>query len=75
MAEQLVTVLEDEFRPDDYEDEYRGRVLKYIEAKAKGRKPKLAVLPKVASEPKSLMDALTASLKSSSGKSKEKAVA
>ena len=71
MAEQLVAVLEDQFRAEDYTDDYRDRVLKYIEAKAKGRKPKLEALPKVGSEPKSLMDALAASLKSS----KEKAVA
>ena len=75
MAEQLVAVLEDEFRAQDYADEYRDRVLKHIEAKAKGRKPKLETLPKIGPEPKSLIDALAASLKASSGKRKEKAVA
>ena len=75
MAEQLVAVLEDEFRADDYTDEYRDRVLKHIEAKAKGRRPKLEALPKAGREPKSLMDALAASLKVSSGRAKEKAVA
>ena len=75
MAEQLVAVLEDDFRAEDYADEYRDRVLKHIEAKAKGRKPKLEALPKLGREPKSLMDALAASLKASSGKGKEKAVA
>jgi DNA end-binding protein Ku len=74
MAEQLVAVLEGEFRAEDYADEYRERVMKHIEAKAKGRKPKLEALPKIAAEPKSLMDALAASLTASSGK-KEKAVA
>ena len=75
MAEQLVAVLEDEFRPQEYSDEYRERVLKHIEAKAKGRKPKLEALPKRGAEPKSLMEALAASLKASDGKTKEKAVA
>jgi DNA end-binding protein Ku len=75
MAEQLVAVLEDEFRPEEYADDYRDRVMKHIEAKAKGRKPKLEALPKVASEPRSLMDALAASLKESNRKQKEKAVA
>jgi DNA end-binding protein Ku len=74
MAEQLVAVLEDEFRAEDYADEYRDRVMKHIEAKAKGKRPKLEVLRKPSAEPKSLMDALAASLKSSGGK-KEKAVA
>jgi DNA end-binding protein Ku len=75
MAEQLVAVLEDKFRAEDYSDEYRERVLKYIEAKAKGRKPKLEALPKPGGEPKSLMEALAASLKAPGGKTKEKAVA
>jgi len=75
MAEQLVAMLEDEFRAEDYADEYRERVLKHIEAKAKGRKPKLAAIPKLGAEPKSLMDALAASLKASSAKGKDKAVA
>jgi DNA end-binding protein Ku len=75
MAEQLVAVLEDKFRPEDYADEYRDRVLKHIEAKAKGRKPRLEALPKPGVEPKSLMEVLAASLRSSAGKGKEKAVA
>lgn len=75
MAEQLVSVLEGEFRAEDYTDEYEEKVLKYIQAKAKGRKPKLAALPKRPPEPKSLMAALNASLKSLSKKEKEKAVA
>jgi DNA end-binding protein Ku len=73
MAEQLVSALEDEFRPEDYADEYRERVLEYIETKAKGRKPRLEAIPKPERAPKSLMDALAASLKSA--KTKGKAVA
>jgi DNA end-binding protein Ku len=73
MAEQLVQTLEGDFRPEDYSDEYRERVMSYIEAKAKGHKPKLQTI-RAPRETKSLMDALTASLKSAS-KLKEKAVA
>jgi DNA end-binding protein Ku len=55
-------LLEDEFRPEDYHDEYRERVMQFIEAKAKGRHPKLqSIRPKRA--PSSLVDALSASLK------------
>lgn len=75
MAEQLVSVLEGEFQAEDYSDEYRDRVLKYIEAKAKGRKQRLQAIPKRGGETKSLVDALAASLKSASGRGKEKAVA
>jgi DNA end-binding protein Ku len=63
MAEQLIAVLEDEFRPEDYHDEYRARVMKLIEQKAKGQKPKLAALP-ARKKPASLLDALAASLRS-----------
>jgi DNA end-binding protein Ku len=61
MAEQLVSVLEDEFRPEDFRDEYRDRVMNYIEQKAKGQKPKLATMPSKP-KPKSLTDMLEASL-------------
>ena len=41
MAEQLVSALEDEFDPEDWQDEYRERVLELIEAKASGKTVKL----------------------------------
>jgi DNA end-binding protein Ku len=41
MAKQLVAMLEGEFNAADYQDEYRARVMKFIEAKAKGKKPRL----------------------------------
>jgi DNA end-binding protein Ku len=41
MAKQLVELLEGEFVAADYKDEYRERVLEFIEQKAKGRKPRL----------------------------------
>ena len=37
MARQLVEALEDEFRPEDYADEYRESVREMIEAKAEGK--------------------------------------
>ncbi|MDX6611640.1 MAG: end-binding protein Ku [Blastocatellia bacterium] len=41
MARQLVEMLEDEFNPADYKDEYRQRVMEFIEHKAKGKAPRL----------------------------------
>lgn len=41
MATQLVEMLRGEFNPADYKDEYRKRVMEFIEQKAKGRKPRL----------------------------------
>ncbi len=37
MAEQLVSALEDDFDPEAFSDEYRGRVLELVEAKAEGK--------------------------------------
>lgn len=41
MAKQLVGLLEGEFDPSDYKDEYRERVQEFIEHKARGKKPRL----------------------------------
>lgn len=41
MAKQLVEMLQGEFNPKDYKDEYRERVMEFIERKAKGRAPQL----------------------------------
>lgn len=41
MAKQLVELLEGEFDPADFKDQYRERVMDFIESKAKGKKPKL----------------------------------
>jgi DNA end-binding protein Ku len=63
MAKQLVGLLEADFDPAEYKDEYRERVMEFIERKAKGRGPKLkAVKRKRAST--SLDAALAKSLKS-----------
>jgi len=44
MAKHLVSLLEAEFDPADYKDEYRERVLEFIKKKAKGRAPRLAAV-------------------------------
>lgn len=41
MAKQLVEMLQGEFDPKEYKDEYRERVMEFIEKKAKGRAPRL----------------------------------
>lgn len=73
MAEQLVLALDDQFRPEDYHDEYRERVMKFVEAKAKGLKPKLRIVARK-KETTSLADTLAASLKAVN-RNKESAVA
>ncbi|HLA12081.1 MAG TPA: Ku protein [Pyrinomonadaceae bacterium] len=44
MAKHLIGLLEGEFDPADYKDEYRERVMEFIGKKAKGRAPKLAAV-------------------------------
>jgi DNA end-binding protein Ku len=61
MGQQLVNALQDKFRPEDFHDEYRERVMKFIEAKAKGQAPKLKTIARKGAAP-SLADALSASL-------------
>jgi DNA end-binding protein Ku len=41
MATQLVEMLEGEFDPRAYKDEYRERVMEFIKKKARGRAPRL----------------------------------
>jgi len=41
MAKHLVSLLEGEFNPADFKDEYRERVMEFVEKKAKGRAPTL----------------------------------
>jgi DNA end-binding protein Ku len=63
MAEQLVTAMEGEFKPEDFHDEYRERVMKFIEAKTHGHKPKLKTTAR-RRPTKSLLASLAASIKS-----------
>lgn len=63
MARQLIGMLEAEFRPEDYEDQYRNRVLEMLTAKAAGKKVK-TVKPKDRPAPAAdIRGALEASLK------------
>ena len=41
MATQLVELLKGEFDPKQFKDEYRERVMEFVEKKAKGHKPRL----------------------------------
>ena len=41
MAKQLVEMLKGDFDPKEYKDDYRARVMEFVEKKAKGHKPKL----------------------------------
>jgi DNA end-binding protein Ku len=63
MAKQLVSLLEGEFNPKDYKDEYRERVLEFVEKKAKGKKPRLKAV-KTKRAPTSLDSVLQESLAS-----------
>ena len=61
MGEQLVQSLAGHFDPAAFRDQYRDRVMDLIDAKAKGRKPKLAKFkPRKTGD-----DALTAALQAS----------
>lgn len=44
MANHLVSLLEGEFDPADYKDEYRKRLMDFIAKKAKGHAPRLAAV-------------------------------
>lgn len=62
MAQQLVSALEDRFDPSDYRDEYRARVEELVAAKAAGATIPMPKPPR-REKPRSLSDALEASLK------------
>jgi DNA end-binding protein Ku len=61
MALQLVSALEDEFRPEDFRDEYRTRVAELIKSKAAGKVLKMPAAKKKPAE-QSLLDALSKSV-------------
>src|SRR6267378_3194259 len=42
MAKHLISLLEGEFNPAEYKDEYRKRVMEFVERKAKGHAPRLS---------------------------------
>ena len=63
LAEQLVSALEGEWKPEEFEDEYRDRLMEFIEKKAKGRAPKVKKLRPKRETQKDLAEILAASLK------------
>jgi DNA end-binding protein Ku len=73
MARTLVEQLKDEWKPEQYTDEYRANLMKIIKAKLKGRKPALVetVEPRNA-EVIDLMERLRASLQGSGAGRKTK---
>jgi DNA end-binding protein Ku len=44
MAQQLVSMLEGDFKPEMFRDEYRARLENFIQQKAKGKHPRLPVV-------------------------------
>lgn len=44
MAKQLIEMLKGEFDPKDYQDQYRERVMEFVQKKAKGRAPQLRLV-------------------------------
>ena len=68
MARQLMHTLDDDFRPEEFRDDYRHRVLEMIEAKRRGEswEPEEEQLER--GEEESLEKALAASLKGSDGR-------
>jgi DNA end-binding protein Ku len=62
MGEQLVATLEEDFRPEDFHDEYRERVMNFIQAKGSGHKPHLQIVSR-RKESKLLLSSLAASIK------------
>jgi DNA end-binding protein Ku len=63
MAKQLIGMLEGEFNAADFKDEYRERVMEFIERKAKGKAPRLHAV-KTKRKPSSLDKVLQKSIQS-----------
>jgi DNA end-binding protein Ku len=61
LAKELVSALEGKFEPEEFHDDYRERVLHFVEAKAKGKHPRLPII-KERTTGASLDDQLTKSL-------------
>lgn len=61
MAKQLIDLLKGEFDPKDFKNEYRERVMEFVEKKAKGHKPKLRLV-KAKRKPASLDKVLSKSI-------------
>ena len=68
MAMSLIDQLTEPFDPSKYKDDYTGKLMKIIEAKAKGKKTPFKPMKVVHSKTQDLMDQLKASLSSSKRK-------
>src|SRR5688572_5655086 len=68
MAVSLIDQLTEAFDPSKYKDDYTGKLMKIIEAKAKGKKTPFKPMKVVHSKTQDLMDQLKASLSSSKKK-------
>jgi DNA end-binding protein Ku len=68
MAQQLIHTLDDDFRPEEFRDDYRHRVLEMIEAKRRGESWEPGEQEPQRDEEESLEKALAASLKGSEGR-------
>lgn len=62
LADQLISALEGEWNPEDFKDEYRDRLMDFIEAKAGGKAPKVKKLRPKKESTRDLADLLSASL-------------
>jgi DNA end-binding protein Ku len=71
MAQQLMAMLEEDFDPNAYRDEYRDQVLALIDQKRRGQKPKLGLV-KTKPRAGNLKEALAASLRTAQRKPREK---
>lgn len=70
MGEQLLGMLAGSFDINEYRDEYRARVMELVEAKSKGKKPKVALFKPKKTNEDALASALEASLAGVTGKKK-----
>ncbi|MHB8879221.1 MAG: non-homologous end joining protein Ku [Myxococcaceae bacterium] len=75
MAIQLIESLTGDFKPDEYKDEYRERVLELVHQKAEGQKPVFAAAPEKPAPVINLADALAKSLAAASGERRHRAEA
>ena len=71
MAQQLMSMLEEDFDPAAYRDEYRDQVMALIDTKRRGQKPKLGLV-KTKPRAGNLKTALAESLRSAQRKPREK---
>jgi DNA end-binding protein Ku len=71
MAQQLMAMLEEDFDPAAYRDEYRDQVMALIDTKRRGQKPKLGLV-KTKPRAGNLKAALAESLRSAQRKPREK---